>query len=89
MTVGKKLVKLDPFSAFIAVLSQAVVLDIYARIGVPTSSSQAIIGAVLGIGFLKGMQTINLKTLGMIVAGWIITPCMAAAVSVAVYFILC
>jgi inorganic phosphate transporter, PiT family len=85
MTVGKKLVKLDPFSAFIAVLSQAVILDVYARIGVPTSSSQAIIGAVLGIGIIKGFQTINLKTLGMIITGWIVTPCIAALVSVAVY----
>lgn len=88
ITVGEKLVRLDPFSAFIAVLSQAIILDIYARIGVPTSSSQAVIGAVLGIGIIKGMQTIKLKTLGMIFTGWIVTPLIAILISVITYLLI-
>lgn len=81
MTVGKSLVKLDPFSALIAILSHSVVLHIFALVGVPTSSSQAIIGAVLGIGILKGIQTINLKTLLLILFGWVGTPTIAIFLS--------
>ncbi len=84
-TVGEKLVKLDPFSAFVAVLSMSIILNIYAIIGVPVSSSQAIVGGVLGIGFVKGVKTINLKTLSNIVIGWITTPLIAMMVSMAMY----
>ena len=84
-TVGEKLVKLDPFSAFVAVLSMSIILNIYAIVGVPVSSSQAIVGGVLGIGFVKGVKTINLKTLTNIVIGWITTPLIAMMVSMAMY----
>jgi len=79
ITVGKKLVRLDPFGAFIAVFSMAVVVHLFAIIGVPVSTSQAIIGSVLGIGILKGVQTIKLHTLLMIVFGWVGTPVIALA----------
>jgi PiT family inorganic phosphate transporter len=84
-TVGEKLVKLDPFSAFIAVLSMSIILNIYAVVGVPVSSSQAIVGAVLGIGIVKGVKTINLKTLTNIVIGWLTTPIISMMVSMAMY----
>lgn len=88
MTVGKNLVKLDPFSAFIVVLSHAIILHIFARIGVPTSSSQAVVGGVLGIGILKGMQTINPRVLIQIIFGWIGTPVIALILSFILYSIL-
>lgn len=88
MTVGKKLVRLDPFSAFITVLAEAVVLHFFAVIGVPVSASQAIIGAVIGIGLLKGVQTINSRTLFNIVFGWIGTPAVAFLLAAAGYFVI-
>jgi PiT family inorganic phosphate transporter len=57
----------------------AVVVHLFAIIGVPVSTSQAIIGSVLGIGILKGVQTIKLGTLLMIVFGWVGTPSIALA----------
>lgn len=77
MTVGTGIVKMDAFSAFVAVLSQAVTVHIYAMIGVPVSSSQAIVGAVLGIGLVKGMQVIRYRVLRNIVIGWLCTPVFA------------
>lgn len=85
ITVGSKLVKLDPFSAFIAVTSMALVVHFYAKAGVPVSASQAIIGAVLGIGILKGAQTVNMETLAFIVFGWIGTPLIALVLSFTLY----
>jgi phosphate/sulfate permease len=41
---------------------------------VPISSSQVIIGCVLGIGIYKGVSNINFNLLGQIAAGWIATP---------------
>ena len=77
LTVGGGLVKLDGFSAFIAVLSEAITIHIYAIIGVPVSTSQAIVGAVLGIGIALGTRSINNRTLFNIVIGWISTPLIA------------
>lgn len=85
MTVGKKLVRLDPYGAFIAVFSMALVVHSFAIIGVPVSTSQAIIGSVLGIGILKGVQTIRIRTLLMILFGWIGTPSIALVFAYMIY----
>lgn len=81
LTVGGGLVKLDGFTAFIAVLSEAITVHIYAIIGVPVSTSQAIVGAVLGIGFALGTRSINNRTLLNIVIGWISTPLIAGIIA--------
>lgn len=76
-TVGKGLIRLNGFSALITVIAASFTLHFYARLGVPVSSSHAIVGAVLGIGFIKGVKSVNFKTLFNIVVGWIITPLIA------------
>lgn len=76
-TVGKRLVALDPYSAFVTMLSIGFTVHFFAFVGVPVSISQAVIGAVLGIGILKGVQTINLKILFLVLFGWIGTPLIA------------
>lgn len=85
MTVGKNLVKLDAFTAFIAILSEALTVHIYAIIGVPVSTSQAIVGAVLGVGLLKGVQTINKRVLWRILFGWIGTPALSGLVAFGIF----
>lgn len=72
-TVGKKITTLDPFSALVAVLAEAVTLHTFAQVGVPVSSSQAIVGAVVGVGIIKGTGMVNKKTLVTILVGWILT----------------
>jgi PiT family inorganic phosphate transporter len=78
-TVGSRLVRLDPFSAFVVLLAEAITVHFYTFVGVPVSTSQAVIGAVLGIGLLKGIQTVSPRTLLSILSGWFLTPLVAAA----------
>lgn len=78
-TVGSRLVQLDAFSALVAVLAMAVTVHFFAQIGVPVSTSQAIVGAVLGIGLFKGVKTINRRTVVNILFGWVCTPLIAGA----------
>ncbi len=73
-TVGKGIVPLDPFAALIAVLAEALTLHLFTQIGVPVSSSQAIVGAVVGIGLVGDVQTVSVKMLAKIGIGWIMTP---------------
>ena len=81
MTVGRDLVRLDAFAALVAILAEAITVHIYAIIGVPVSTSQAIVGAVLGIGLVKGVRTIKMKTLAKILFGWLGTPAISAGIT--------
>ncbi len=87
-TVGRKLVRLDPFSALVVVLTEGLTVHFYTVLGVPVSTSQAVIGAVLGIGIIKGAQTIKRKTLYGIFTGWFLTPPVACFIAMCIYFAL-
>lgn len=87
LTVGKNLVRLDAFTAFIAILAEAVTVHIYAVVGVPVSTSQAVVGAVLGIGLIKGARTINRRTLWLILFGWVGTPTISASLAYGLYML--
>ena len=80
-TVGGKITHLGPLSGLIAILAQAITLHIYTIIGVPVSSSQAIVGAVAGIGLVRGIQALNKKMLAQIGIGWITTPLIAGVLA--------
>lgn len=81
MTVGRRIVPLDAFSAFIAVLSEAVTLHIFTQVGVPVSSSQAVVGAVVGVGLVRDSRAVSMKMLAEIAIGWILTPISAGLLS--------
>ena len=85
-TVGSKLVRLDPFSALIVVLAEAITVHAYTLVGVPVSTSQALIGAVLGVGLVKGINTVSRQTLAGILLAWFLTPTIACFISIALYF---
>jgi inorganic phosphate transporter, PiT family len=87
-TVGKKLVRLDPFSALIVVLSLALTVHFYTLVGVPVSTSQAVIGGVLGIGLVKGVNTVSRLTLRNILLAWLLTPVVACFFSITIHFII-
>jgi inorganic phosphate transporter, PiT family len=87
MTVGKSIVKLDSFSALVVVLANSITVHAYAIIGVPVSTSQAVVGCVLGIGVLKGSQTINFNVLMRVFSGWLLTPVISCFFSIMLYFL--
>jgi len=95
-TVGEGIFKLSPVAAFVVVSAHSVVLFLFASQGlqnlliqlglppiplVPVSSSQAVVGAVVGIGFLKGGRGIRWRTLGGIASSWAVSPVIAAILS--------
>ena len=80
LTVGSRLVQLDAFSALVATLAMAVTVHFYTQLGAPVSTSQAIVGAVLGIGLFKGAKAINRRTVANIFFAWLCTPLVAAAI---------
>ena len=67
--------------ALVAILAHALVVHFYAQVGVPVSTSQAIIGAVIGVGLING-RTICATTLVRILQAWLMTPVLAGFVTV-------
>jgi PiT family inorganic phosphate transporter len=96
MTIGKGLFKLTPVTALVVVLAQSIVLFLFAseRLEsclithglpaiplVPVSSSQAVIGAVIGIALVKGGRNIRFGMLRRVAGGWVATPVIAAVIA--------
>jgi len=82
-TVGKSLYELDAFTAFVAVAAHAITVHFYAFVGVPVSTSQAIIGAVVGIIAVRGFHLLNYRPLLKVLSGWIATPVIAGTLAYA------
>ena len=103
LTVGGGLLKLSPVAAWVVVMAHSIVLFLFASQGlesflashglptiplVPVSSSQAVVGAVLGIAILKGGRGIKWRVLGGIGAGWVAAPAIAGVVCfIGLYFL--
>ena len=95
LTVGSDLGQLSSTSALVAVISHSIVLFLFASQGleallsryglptiplVPVSSSQAVVGAIVGISILQGITAVKWNVLGKIIVGWIVTPIFAGIV---------
>ena len=95
-TVGNDLLKLSAPAAFIVVISHSIVLFLFASQGisnllnsanlpaiplVPVSSSQAIVGAVIGIGILKGGKEVKWHIARKIALGWVVLPIISAMIA--------
>ena len=102
-TVGNDLLKMSPVAAFIVVISHSIVLFLFASQGisnflqsinlpsiplVPVSSSQAVVGGVIGIGLLKGGKEVQWSIAGKISLGWFTLPVIAAFISFVILFVL-
>jgi inorganic phosphate transporter, PiT family len=87
-TIGKDITPLGIPEALAAQLSSAFGLHLFAMLGIPVSSSAAIVGAVVGAGLINGVQSISTRTVTTILAGWVLTPCCAAATSFFLYRLL-
>ena len=84
-TVGKGITPLDIPGAFIAQVSSAFGMHLFSMLGIPVSTSSAIVGAVVGVGLVKGARAIRRKTIITILVGWVVTPLMAGLTSFCVY----
>ncbi len=77
-TVGRGITGLSANTAFAAQFGAALTVWLFVQIGVPVSSSQAIVGGVAGVGLVKGTAAVSKKKLGEIVTAWVLTPTVAA-----------
>jgi PiT family inorganic phosphate transporter len=87
-TVGKGITPLDIPGAFVAQVSSAFGMHLFSLFGIPVSTSSAIVGAVVGVGLVKGARAISKKTIATILVGWVLTPTLAGSFSFLLYKVL-
>jgi PiT family inorganic phosphate transporter len=87
-TVGKGITPLDIPGAFVAQIASAFGMHLFSIFGIPVSTSSAIVGAVVGVGLVKGARSISQKTIWTILIGWVLTPFLAALSAYTIYNLL-
>jgi len=87
MTVGFKITRLDYPSAAAAELANALVVYAFTRMGMPVSTTHASVSSVIGVGIAKGrgLSGVDKWTVAVIIAGWIATVPVAAALASIIY----
>jgi PiT family inorganic phosphate transporter len=86
-TIGENIIALQPSSGFCAELATATTILIASRLGLPVSTSHALVGGVVGIGLVQNIKSIKLQTLKGIAAAWLITIPVSAILSAAIFSI--
>ncbi len=81
MTVGTKVTPLNPFSALVVVLTAGLALNVFSFLHVPVSSSQAVVGALIGVSLHDQGEVGNVRELLRIFGGWLLTPFAACLAS--------
>ena len=87
-TIGSHITHLTPSRGFAAELSAASTVVIASGTGLPISTTQTLVGAVLGVGMARGIAAINMGVVRNIVISWIVTLPAGAALSIVFFYII-
>lgn len=85
-TIGKRLTELTPTRGFAAEFSAAATVLVASRLGMPISTTHTLVGAVLGVGFARGIEALNLALTRDIIISWFITIPLGAGLSVGFFY---
>ena len=85
-TVGKRITELTPSRGFAAQLSAATTIVLASQMGIPISTTHTLVGAVLGVGLARGIGALDLRVVGKIIASWVATLPIAAALSIFFFY---
>ena len=86
-TVGEGIIQLQPSGGFCAELATAATVLLASRLGLPVSTSHALVGAVVGVGLVKGWQSVRWNTLLSIGSAWLVTIPIAAGLGAGIFSI--
>ena len=87
-TIGTGITQLTPSRGFAATLAAAATVVIASGTGIPVSTTQVLVGAVLGVGLARGMAALDTRVINKIFLSWIVTLPAGAFMSIIFFFIL-
>ncbi len=87
-TIGTGITQLTPSRGFAATLAAAATVVVASGTGLPVSTTQVLVGAVLGVGLARGMAALNTRVINKIFLSWLITLPAGALMSILFFFTL-
>lgn len=87
-TIGEKITELTPSRGFAAEFATAITVVVASGTGLPISTTQTLVGAVLGVGLARSIGALNLKVIRGIFASWVVTLPAGALLSMFFFLIL-
>jgi PiT family inorganic phosphate transporter len=86
-TIGKKITELTPSRGFAAEFGAATTIVMASKLGLPVSTTHTLVGAVIGVGFARGIGAINTRVVSGIIASWFITVPFTAILAAGLFLI--
>ncbi|MGF1877669.1 inorganic phosphate transporter [Photobacterium frigidiphilum] len=87
-TVGTGITELTPSRGFAAQLATASTVVLASGTGLPISTTQTLVGGVIGVAFARGIGALNLGVVRNIVASWVVTLPAGALLAVVFFYII-
>ncbi|MBA0682544.1 hypothetical protein Goari_024254 [Gossypium aridum] len=87
-TIGKKITELTPTRGFAAEFAAASVVLFASKLALPISATHTLVGAVMGVGFARGLNSVRAETVREIVTSWAVTIPVGASLAVLYTWIL-
>jgi PiT family inorganic phosphate transporter len=87
-TIGEKITGITPTRGFAAEFGAATTVLICSQMGLPISTTHTIVGAVIGVGFARGMKALNLAVVRQIFESWLYTIPFTAVLTVILFYII-
>ena len=87
-TVGSGITDLTPSRGFAAQFATAMTVVVASGTGLPISTTQTLVGAILGIGFARGIAALNLTVIRNIISSWVVTLPAGAFFAIVIFYIL-
>jgi len=87
-TIGTGITHLTPSRGFAAELAAAATVVIASGTGLPISTTQTLVGAVLGVGMARGIAALNLGVVRNIVISWVVTLPVGAGLSIIFFYMM-
>ncbi|MET0106157.1 MAG: inorganic phosphate transporter [Sedimenticola sp.] len=86
-TIGTKITELTPTRGYCATLAAATTVVLASKTGLPVSTTQIAVGAVMGVGLARGVGAIDLRVIGNIVVSWVVTLPAGGILAAAFFFL--
>jgi inorganic phosphate transporter, PiT family len=86
-TIGKQITEITPSRGFSAEFGAATTVLLASSLGLPISTTHTLVGAVIGVGFARGIAALNLAVIRNIVNSWLATVPVSAALAASLFLV--
>lgn len=87
-TIGSKITEITPSRGFAAELGAASTIILGSKLGLPLSTTHTVVGAIIGVGFARGVNALNFKIILQIAKSWVYTLPFTAVLTAVLFYIL-